>query len=101
MKEQDPLRSTDMSEQEPPRSTNMSEQEPPRSTYMSPQEPLDQLELELDYRFADRALLEKALIHSSHAHERGLQDDNEQLEFLGDSILGFLVSDLLCREYPT
>src|SRR5262245_34317653 len=68
---------------------------------MSAVETIDQLEQELDYRFTDRALLEKELIHRSHAHARGLDVDNEQLEFLGDAILGFLVSDLLCREYPT
>jgi ribonuclease-3 len=79
----------------------MSAQVSQQSTAMSERENLDQLELELDYRFANRALLEKALIHSSHAHERGLDEDNEQLEFLGDAVLGFLVSDMLCREYPT
>jgi len=43
-------------------------------------------------------MLRRALIHSSHAHEaRHGEDtpmqDNEQLEFLGDSILGFLVAE--------
>jgi ribonuclease-3 len=68
---------------------------------MSALEQIDQLEERLGYRFSDRNLLQKALIHRSHAHEQGLGDDNEQLEFLGDAILGFLVSDMLCREYPT
>ncbi|HEX5000003.1 MAG TPA: ribonuclease III [Terriglobia bacterium] len=68
---------------------------------MNTMERADRLELELGYRFSDPNLLEKALVHRSYAHERNLDDDNEQLEFLGDAILGFLVSDLLCRTYPT
>src|ERR1043166_4212695 len=46
-------------------------------------------------------LLSKALTQSSHANEKGLvEGDNEQLEFLGDSVLGFLVSDFLFRTHP-
>ena len=58
------------------------------------------LESELGYRFSDAALLQKSLTHSSHAHEQRTGVDNEQLEFLGDAILGFVVSDFLCRAYP-
>ena len=61
---------------------------------------LDKLELELGYRFSDPVLLRKALIHSSHAHEQNISEDNEQLEFLGDSVLGLIVSDLLFRAHP-
>lgn len=68
----------------------------------------DSLEQALGYRFVDRTLIEKALIHSSFAHERRSRPpgsgrrlgDNEQLEFLGDAILGFLISDMLYRERP-
>jgi ribonuclease III len=59
-----------------------------------------ELERELGYSFNNTALLLKALTHSSHAHEQNTEEDNEQLEFLGDSILGFLVSDFLCRAHP-
>ena len=59
-----------------------------------------ELENVLGYRFKDDVLLQKALTHSSHAHERNTEEDNEQLEFLGDSILGFLVSDFLYRANP-
>ena len=38
------------------------------------------------------ALLELALTHSSYAYEHGNQPSNERLEFLGDSVLGFVVS---------
>lgn len=63
------------------------------------------LEGKISYRFADAEILGRALTHSSHAHEvRGSSDaplrDNEQLEFLGDSVLGFLVSEELVRRFP-
>jgi ribonuclease-3 len=60
---------------------------------------LEELERELGYTFSDAQLLRKALTHSSHAHEN-TEEDNEQLEFLGDAILGFLVSDFLFRAHP-
>jgi ribonuclease-3 len=63
------------------------------------------LEIQVGHRFSDPEILRHALIHSSHAHEvRGAPDeplhDNEALEFLGDSILGFLVADALIRRFP-
>jgi ribonuclease-3 len=58
------------------------------------------LESELGYHFNDAVLLQKALTHSSHAHEKRTGEDNEQLEFLGDAVLGFVVSDFLCRACP-
>lgn len=47
----------------------------------------------------DPDLLELALTHSSHAYEFG-GDNNERLEFLGDSILGFLVTTHLYQNHP-
>jgi ribonuclease-3 len=60
------------------------------------------LEAVMGYRFRDRGLLEHALTHRSHAQEdvTGGIRDNESLEFLGDAILGFVVADLLFREFP-
>jgi ribonuclease III len=59
------------------------------------------LESDLGYTFKNSDLLRQALTHSSHANERTTGErDNEQLEFLGDSILGFLVSDYLFRTHP-
>ena len=55
---------------------------------------LSELEAGLGYTFRDKSILENALTHSSYANEnreRGLHD-NERLEFLGDSILGFGVA---------
>lgn len=60
------------------------------------------LEKRIGRVFADRALLVQALTHSSYAHEfRGTRgDDNEVLEFLGDSVIGLLAADFLHRQYP-
>jgi ribonuclease-3 len=63
------------------------------------------LEQRIQYHFSDPELLHRALIHSSHANESRTtaepdEGDNEQLEFLGDSVLGFLVADALVRRNP-
>jgi ribonuclease-3 len=60
------------------------------------------LERRVGYRFRDVGLLEHALTHKSKAHEdaTGGVVDNESLEFLGDAVLGFVVADLLYREFP-
>ena len=63
--------------------------------------PLDDLEERIEYAFKDRSLLVKALTHSSFANEsRVEQGDNEQLEFLGDTIIGFVVSEYLLLNHP-
>lgn len=60
------------------------------------------LEDTIGYRFRDRGLLEHALTHRSRVHEdaSGGVFDNESLEFLGDSILGFVIADMLFRAFP-
>ena len=45
-------------------------------------------------------LLERALTHRSFAYENGGLPTNERLEFLGDSVLGVVVTDTLFREHP-
>jgi ribonuclease-3 len=65
---------------------------------------LEVLERELGYTFRNRELLEQALTHKSRVHERpgdGPPSDNEQLEFLGDAILGFVVSECLVRRHAS
>lgn len=61
------------------------------------------------HTFRDTGLLVRALTHRSRIHEtagqtqggaEALPTDNEQLEFLGDAVLGFLVSDELVGRYP-
>jgi ribonuclease-3 len=62
---------------------------------------LEALEAAIGHDFRDRSLLVRALTHTSHAYEKSQPlEDNEQLEFLGDAILGFLVSESLVRTYP-
>ena len=63
---------------------------------------MDELEAKLEYRFQNKALLLTALSHSSYANENksaGLMS-NERLEFLGDSVLGQVVSSYLYLSYP-
>lgn len=64
---------------------------------------LDELERALGYSFASRALLGQAVTHSSSANESqpasDAPADNETLEFLGDAILGFLVSESLYQRF--
>lgn len=65
---------------------------------------LERLQQLLGYEFRDPALLNLALTHSSVAYEEqaeeGLREDNEQLEFLGDAVLGLVVTEHLFRNYP-
>src|SRR5579872_3536956 len=63
------------------------------------------LETRINYRFSDPEMLLRALTHSSHANESRTgpgspRSDNEQLEFLGDSILGFLIAEALMTRFP-
>ena len=63
---------------------------------------LQPLEERIGYRFRDRGLLEHALTHRSRVHEdaSGGVFDNESMEFLGDSVLGFVIADMLFRQFP-
>lgn len=58
------------------------------------------LEGRLGYRFRARPLLQRALTHSSWAHENRSAADNEPLEFLGDALLGFLIAEALFARFP-
>ena len=62
----------------------------------------DRLEGKLGVQFANRRLLDEALTHSSYFHEFPDHDIpcNERLEFLGDSVLGFVIADELFRRFP-
>lgn len=61
---------------------------------------LEDLEAAIGYQFGNREILHRAVTHSSHAHERSEVEHNEQLEFLGDAVLGFLISEELVRRFP-
>lgn len=56
----------------------------------------------LPYQFREPALLEEALTHRSHLQEKlGFADkQNERLEFLGDAVLGLIVSEYLAETFP-
>lgn len=60
------------------------------------------LEQKLDYHFRDQSLLENALRHSSFANETKDPKitSNERLEFLGDSVLGFVTAKYLYQHFP-
>lgn len=50
---------------------------------------------------ADAPHLDEALTHPSFANEQRTTRHNQRLEFLGDSVLGFCVSELLCARFPS
>lgn len=60
---------------------------------------LENVEKSIGYTFKNKELLKKALTHTSYAYENNLES-NEKLEFLGDSILEFISSKYLYKEYP-
>ena len=63
---------------------------------------LSELEQKIGYSFRSRALLDRALTHRSFANERAAQNcqHNEAMEFLGDAVLGFVVSAWLLERFP-
>ena len=61
---------------------------------------LVELERRLNYTFKDKDLLKKALIHRSFAFEKDLKDNYEVLEFLGDAVIGLIVSEELIKRFP-
>ena len=60
---------------------------------------MDKIEESIGYIFKDKNLLKKAMTHTSYAYENKV-DSNEKLEFLGDSILEFISSKYLFKNYP-
>ena len=58
------------------------------------------LDASLGIEFEDPALREAALTHRSYAFEQGLPVNNERLEFLGDAVLGLVVTDLAFARFP-
>ena len=62
---------------------------------------LAELQNRLNYRFRDENLLRLALTHPSVAHESGVASEhNQRLEFLGDSVLGLVLSQKLFEQFP-
>ncbi|HEB12554.1 MAG TPA: ribonuclease III [Actinobacteria bacterium] len=61
---------------------------------------IESAEKALGINFIDKNLLRVALTHSSFAYEHGSGDFNEKLEFLGDSVLGVVVTEFIYKHYP-
>ncbi len=63
---------------------------------------LDALQKALGVAFRDQSLLEQALVHRSYLNENPdfHLPSNERLEFLGDSLLGFVIAEKLYRDFP-
>jgi ribonuclease-3 len=64
---------------------------------------LTEFEERIGYHFERREMLTRALTHKSYSHEAKTDNvrDNETFEFLGDSVLGFVVGDILFHRFPT
>lgn len=66
------------------------------------QKHISDIEKKLGYAFQDSSLLILAFIHRSYINEnRAITEHNERLEFLGDAVLGTLISDHLYRHLPS
>src|SRR6266498_1384056 len=63
---------------------------------------LIELECAIGYTFVDRRLLHEALTHRSFINETGDRSakDNERLEFFGDAVIDFFLSDQLIERFP-
>ncbi len=62
--------------------------------------PLTDIQERIAYRFTNPDLLELALTHKSYANENRVLDHNERLEFLGDAVLGLVISEHLMDTCP-
>jgi len=73
----------------------------PTNTVIAPKrhKALDQLGTSLGITFGRMSLLNEALTHSSYAAETGVTD-NERLEFFGDALLKFVISEYLLERFP-
>lgn len=74
--------------------------EPGGTDVAAAQDPAEALCERLGYSFADPSLLQLALRHRSWCAENGGVSSNERLEFLGDAVLGLVVTDHLFRTAP-
>lgn len=63
---------------------------------------LKHLEKAIGYRFRNKLFLNQSLSHKSYVNEKNLPEssDNERLEFLGDSVLGIIISHILYKDCP-
>jgi ribonuclease-3 len=78
--------------------TGIMESQPSTPPTEGVSDPLENCQIAADYRFSNPELLRGALTHASGANTR--LSSNERLEFLGDSILGFVACEELFRRFP-
>jgi ribonuclease-3 len=73
-----------------------------RQAAISKARPIQELHESLDSPFHDISLLQQALFHRSYLNEAAEQDveSNERMEFLGDAVLGLVISEKLYNDYP-
>jgi ribonuclease-3 len=62
--------------------------------------PLSDIPQRIGHAFKDTELLERALTHKSYANENKVPYHNERMEFLGDAVLGLVISENLMKLYP-
>ncbi|MGH9177497.1 MAG: ribonuclease III [Acidimicrobiales bacterium] len=62
--------------------------------------PVEALAEKLGWRFTDTSLLGRAMAHRSWCAEVSGEESNERLEFLGDAVLGLVITDHVYRTYP-
>jgi ribonuclease-3 len=62
--------------------------------------PLSDLQLRIGHTFKTVALLERSLTHKSYANENRVPSHNETMEFLGDAVLGLIISEYLMKTSP-
>lgn len=73
-----------------------------RQATVTKSKPIEKLERALGLEFKNKDLLQQALYHRSYLNEAPDEvESNERLEFLGDAVLGHVISDKLYRDYPT
>jgi ribonuclease-3 len=63
---------------------------------------LSELERKIGYAFRNKAILDRALSHRSYTHDngKGIEGSYERLEFLGDAVVGMIVSEELFKSHP-
>ncbi len=63
---------------------------------------IEKIEQKIGYKFKNKKLISVALTHSSYSNERksGKHKSNERLEFLGDTVLGLVISEHIFKNYP-
>lgn len=62
--------------------------------------PAAEIQQRIAYTYRKTGLLERALTHKSYANENRLSNHNERMEFLGDAVLGLVVSEFLMKTCP-